>query len=335
MSARPGDSETRATGASPLPVSDADRPHVHDRSTGIERIAVGVDGRAEGRDAACLAVMVAGVTGAELMLVAVDTAPPVAIPPKLDQAAMRERAGTVLRELRDLMAPEARTLVETDWSVPRALERVVRREQQDLLVVGSSRHAPDGRTRIGRRTRQLLGDAQCTLAVAPRGLCARGDQQLTTIGVGYDGEPEAREALRVGGALARAAGARLRIRAVLDDRLPYAWPPVAPSALYDERGEVQRMWDEFIAPQVESLREDAELAASATGAEVAVEVKPGSPPEELIALSQEVDLLVIGSRRWGTAARVLLGRTGEELMHNAGSSVMVVPRPSSTDSPLG
>lgn len=59
-------------------------------------------------------------------------------------------------------------VVETDLAVPRALERVVRREHRDLLVVGSSRHGPDGRVRIGKRSRQLLCHFKCALAIAPR-----------------------------------------------------------------------------------------------------------------------------------------------------------------------
>jgi nucleotide-binding universal stress UspA family protein len=35
---------------------------------------------------------------------------------------------------------------------------------------------------------------------------------------------------------------------------------------------------------------------------------------------------VIGSRRWGAAARLLLGSIGEALMHSARCPVMVVPR---------
>jgi hypothetical protein len=53
----------------------------------------------------------------------------------------------------------------------------------------------------------LLRSARCAVAVAPRGLCAREDLQFTMIGVEYDGEPEAADALRLGAALARAAGA--------------------------------------------------------------------------------------------------------------------------------
>jgi nucleotide-binding universal stress UspA family protein len=148
-----------------------------------------------------------------------------------------------------------------------------------------------GRVRIGRRTRQCLHDAPCALAVAPKGLCADVPRQLAAIGVGYDGQPESREALRVARALALAAGARLRLRAVVDDRLQSTgWTPTGGP-------DPPEIWDDVI---------------------------------ELVVLSEEVDLLVIGSRRWGAPARVLLGGTGEELMHDARCSVMVVPRLVST-----
>jgi nucleotide-binding universal stress UspA family protein len=290
-------------------------------SIDIERIAVGFDGSEEGRDAACLATMISRSTGAEVTLVTVLPDPTVRIP-SMDRIAIQESATAVQRELPDFMPPGARTLLETGWSVPQAMERVMRREEQDLLVIGASRRALPGRVRIGQRTRQLLGDARCALAVAPRGLCVDGQHRLSTIGVGYDGEPEARGALRVAGSLARAASAQLTVRAVLDDRLPYAgaqWMTPLGGA------ELQETWDEVITPEVHSLREATERAASGLGCEVAVDVKPGFPSEELIALSGEVDLLVIGSRRWGAAARVLLGSTGEELMHDARCSVMVVP----------
>ncbi len=305
------------------------RPEVHDGATGFHRIAVGVDGRAGGRDAACLAMMLAEVSEAEVMLVAVLPDPPVPRPRKRERAAMRDGAATVLREIQDFVAPHARTLIETDRSVARALERVVRREQRDLLVLGSSDRASDGRVRIGRRARQLLGDARCALAVAPRGLCANAPRHLATIGVGYDGTPEARAALVVAAPLAQAATAAVRVRAVVDDRLP-GWLAVNGSAAREAEGEIQAMWDELIEPTVEWLRTDTERAVVASGAAVSVEVRPGSPPDELIALSEEVDLIVIGSRHWGAAGRVLLGWTGEELMHHAGCPVMVVPRPPSS-----
>jgi nucleotide-binding universal stress UspA family protein len=290
------------------------------RPAGVARlIAVGVNGNPEGRDATVLGAMIARATGAELMLVAVHPDPILVLPAELNWSGMEEQAKAVLRELRDEVAPEARIAVETDYSVARGLEGVVRREHRDLLVVGSSRHGRDGHVRIGTRTRQLLGDAPCTLAVAPRGLSAVPSGQLASIGAGYEGGQESQAALVVAGALGRAGGAKLRVRAVVDNRLP----PVGSWTRPIERAER----DERVDAALGSLRDDAEAAASATGADVHVEVVQGSPPDELKRLSREVDLLVIGSRRWGAAARVLLGSMGEEVMRDASCAVMVVPRP--------
>lgn len=55
----------------------------------------------------------------------------------------------------------------------------------------------------------------------------------------------------------------------------------------------------------------------------------GRSADALLALSGEVDLLLIGSRRWGAGARVLLGSTGEALMQAAACPVLAVPRPAS------
>ena len=100
--------------------------------------------------------VIARATGAELMLVAVHRDPLVVLPRELGWEGMHKQAEALLRETRDAVAPDARIDVETDWSVPRALERVVKREHRDLLVVGSSRRGPEGGVRIGQRTRQLL-----------------------------------------------------------------------------------------------------------------------------------------------------------------------------------
>lgn len=289
----------------------------------VARIAVGLDGYREGRDAAVLAATIARATGAELMLVAVHPDPLVVLPSELGWTGMHKQAEALLRETRDALAPGARIDVETDWSVPRALERVVVREHRDLLVVGSSRRGPMGRVRISRRTRQLLYDGKCALAVAPRGLSERADFRLRTVGVGFDDGPESKQALVFAGALAVVAGARLLVRGVVDDRLP--------AVGWSESGRegVRAMWDELLGPAVASLRGNAEAAVRATGADAEVQVLPGNPAHVLEELATCVDLLVIGSRRWGATARVLLGSIGETLMHDASCPILVVPRPHS------
>ena len=133
--------------------------------------------------------------------------------------ALEEQAEKMIREARDELAPGARVDVETDLCVTRALERVVRREHRDLLVLGSSRHADEGHLRIGKRARQLLTECECAVAIAPRGMHREPGRRFARIGVGYDGGPEAQAALGLAATIATAAGAELHVRAVVDDRI--------------------------------------------------------------------------------------------------------------------
>lgn len=284
----------------------------------ITRIAVGVDEYPEGRDAAALAGALARVTGAELILAAVQSPPLVPLPADMGWKSLREGSQLRLREVRDVFAPEARTVTETDFSIARALHRVVADHHRDLLVLGSSRHGREGRVRIGKRARQLLCHFECALAVAPRGLHARPDFELRRIGVGYDGGPESEAALAMAGSLAVAAGAELDVCGVVDDRFPRI-------AVFS--GAVLGEWDDVISQEMDRVRGRLSTAARGTGASVRVEVTRGRPAEALLALSERVDLLVVGSRRWGPATRLLLGSTGEAVMHDAACAVLAVPRP--------
>jgi len=287
----------------------------------LTRIAAGVNGFPEGDDAATLAAGLAGVTGAELMLIAVHPWPVVVLPPGMDWNSLRDSADAVLRRTSDAVAPAARMVIETDQSVPRGLHRLVRQHHRDLLVLGSSRHAPAGRVRIGKRTRQLLGEFDCPLAVAPRGWHERPDPMFARIAVGYDGGREADSALETAALIARQAKAELQVHAVLDDRVPpTGWSPLdirASSLLrVDLKQEARGV-----------LEQQTRAATSSVEVDVEVKVHHGRPATALLELSHDVDLLVIGSRRWGPLTRVVLGSTGEALLHDAPCPVLTVPRP--------
>jgi len=287
----------------------------------ITRIAAGIDGFPEGRDAAALGQSLAEATGAELMLVAVHSAALLPVPPSLSYRTLRQQSELELREVRDSLAPGARTLTATDHSVPRALHHVVQRHHRDLLVVGSSRRGPEGHVRIGKRTRQLLCHFECGLAVAPRGLHINSERGLRRIGVGYDGTPESESALALAASIAAGASAHLHVQAVVDDRVPL----FARSAL---SGLVDVEWDEAISTEMDEARAHAVAAGERVGQQLDVGVARGRPADVLLELSEHLDLLVIGSRNWGPTARVLLGSTGEAVMHDAACAVLAVPRPS-------
>jgi nucleotide-binding universal stress UspA family protein len=294
----------------------------HDRGSqarGITRIAVGIDGFPEGRDAAALGHLLAQATGADLMLVAVHSAGLLPAPPELSFRSARREAQRILRDVRESDAPGARTAIASDFSVPRALLRVLRRHHCDLLIVGSTREGPEGQVQIGNRTRQLLGQFKCALAVAPRGLHA-DPPGLRRIGVGYDGGPESAAALMLAAAIAVGSGAEVTVQAIVDDRPPpFAWSGLGAI--------VGAQWDEIIEDEMSQMRDQTAAATRPTGARVKVAVTRGRPSDALMGLSETVDLLVIGSRRWGPTHRLLLGSTGEALMHGSGCSVLAVPRP--------
>ena len=192
------------------------------------------------------------------------------------------------------------------------------------MVIGSGRRAPKGQVRIGPRTRQLIGDAASALAVAPRGLHEAGEPAIAEIGVGYDGGPESQAALSLAGAIARAAGAELTVCAVVDNQIPTF-------GLRGKRGaRIIAEREQLLAGDVDVLRKQAVEAAKGAGVDARVEVVSGHPADRLPDLSGEVDLLVLGSRRWGAVARLLLGSTGEALLNGAACPVLVVPRTDAT-----
>ncbi|HUA48792.1 MAG TPA: universal stress protein [Solirubrobacteraceae bacterium] len=288
----------------------------------ILRIAAGVDGFPEGRDAAALGHLLAQATGADLMLVAVHSAALLPVGPELSYRSLRGEAERILHEVRESDAPDSRTATASDISVPRALLRVVRRHHCDLLVVGSAREGAEGRIQIGDRTRQLLGQFKCALAVAPRGLHAN-PPRLRRIGVGYDGGAEAGAALAVAASIAGGAGAEVHVQAVVDDRPPpFSWSGLA--------GILRAEWDELIEEEMAQMRDQAAAAARPLVAPVDIAVSRGRPSDVLMELSESVDLLVIGSRRWGPTHRLLLGSTGEALMHGSACGLLAVPRPTVT-----
>jgi nucleotide-binding universal stress UspA family protein len=310
------------TGMTTTAKPDDDRPGVEPEpglpEVSIARIAAAVDPHAEGRDAAALGAMLAEATGADLALVTIEPDLPLVIP-GFDWQRVRGETTAMLSETQDALAPGARTIIDTDLSIPRGIERVVRRSQRDLLVVGSSPKAADGAVRIGRRTRQLLHELECPLVVAARGFSAQ--PRLRQIGVGFEGSEESRLALATAATIAAGCGAELTVRAVLDDRIPWLGWRDAYNVAYKDS------WDELMEGEFESLKRICEPPVADLSCRARLDLRRGHPTRLLDELSDEVDLIVIGSRRWGPLTRVLLGGTGEALMHGARCSIMVVPRP--------
>jgi nucleotide-binding universal stress UspA family protein len=279
-------------------------------------IIVGVDGREGGRDAIALARALAA-PGARLVLVNAypyDVAPSRASSGAYD-AALRDATEELLaQERREAAVPNAELAVIADTSPARALQTAAEREEADLIVVGSThRRSALGQVLAGDIARGTLHDASCPVVVAPRGFDA--DLVIARVGVGYDGSSESRHALALAEALARGFGAELVVREAVDDTVPVA-------AAYG----YGYAWTDVVDDQCRAAEEGmaevlAQVDVPATG-----DVETGSASRALESLSDDVDLLVIGSRGFGRFGRVVLGSVSDHLVHHGHSPVLVVPR---------
>jgi nucleotide-binding universal stress UspA family protein len=120
--------------------------------------------------------------------------------------------------------------------------------------------------------------------------------------------------------LAKAPGARLHILSVVATPVPDA-SPTAYEPGWTERAE-------------QTCREDVDRALATVeelGVHASSDVVVGSPVDELVELSRRVEVLVVGSRRWGPVRRLLLGSTSDRLVREAACPLIAVPRPPATD----
>ena len=285
-------------------------------------IVVGVDGREGGRDALFLAERLARMSGADLVALRVlpfdDYYSTRAAPPSFAEVADAD-ARTELAEELARAGVQARVRLQGDSSPARALHRVAEEEHAGLIVVGSTHHGRAGRVLAGDHAAGTIHASSCPVAVAPRGFAGREWGPVTRIGVGFDGRPEARQALDLAIGLARDCGATIEVTSVIG-------APIAEV----EAGVYDPEW-------LEQARADAEEELKTALADADVDVSPGvfagTAVEELTELSSRVDLLVVGSRAWGPVRRILVGSTAARLMRQAHCPVLVLPRGAATGQP--
>ncbi len=274
------------------------------------RILIGVDGGPGGRDALALARLLAAPSA---QLTAVHVAHEARRGAALD-AHLYE---TVLAAELTTTGVAAEKLVVDDRYAGRALRLATERARADLLVVGSSRQARPTCTFAGDTARTALHGSHCAVATATRGL-HRASLSACTIGVGFDGSPEARQALDIARRLAWSTAGSVHLMAV--GAPPGHVPATAPD------GRPRTAVDQQRPASSEAMVAAAARTIAAGGIEVRAEVVSGPPAARLERLSEHVDLLVLGSRGYGPASRTLLGATADRLLRTAHCPVIVVPR---------
>ena len=269
-------------------------------------IVVGVDGREGGRDALALGERLRAIFGAHLIAVNAypyDLFTSRGASPDFESVMHGNANDMVAEELKHMASRQA--VAMPDGSPARALHTAARWHDSQRHRRRLDQHGPIGRVLAGDVTRGTLHGALCPVVVAPRRY-AEHAKDLETIGVGYDGSPEAHAAARLARDLAVATGARLRVISVLEPPTPGGgaltydldWAENADAI----RAEAQRQLDELLA----------ELGEISSG-----EVVIGDPADELSYAANEFDLLGTGSRDDGPFRRVMLGSTSSKLVHRA------------------
>lgn len=263
-----------------------------------KKIIVGFDGNEGGRDALALGKLLARAEGAELIAACFYES--LALPPVGSyegwEGELRAFAERTLKEVGTPSPGELRTLALASESPVRGLHQLAEREEADLIVVGTSHRSKVSQALAGVVAQGILHGSPSAVAVAPAGFRDRRPA-LSRIGVGYDGRPEAEEALTAAIELARSTGASLRLIAV------------ATSSMV-----------------VEPLQELLDEGLSRASREVEAATKLAGGPGVRLSDEPDLDLLVVGSRGYGPFRRVLLGSVSGELVREPSIPVIVVPR---------
>src|SRR4051794_6600860 len=295
-------------------------------------ILVGYDAQTSDRAPALFGVSAARFTGAPLIVATVAAAPPDSDgsgAAELEEDLLADASAALAQVGADLepegVALEVRQLQST--SASRALYEAAESEDAGLLVVGSTRRGTVGRILPGSTAERLLHGAPCAIAVVPRDWRPRGG--VDTVGVAYVDTAEGQAALRSAHALARRAGATLRVVTVT--RAGFAGYGETQARTAEQRG---LDYDEVEGQHRVRAEQAARQAAAALGDDVPVEVDAflEDPADTLIRVSENVDLLVCGSRGYGPLRAVVLGGVSRRVAAEARCPVIVLPR--GVESPL-
>jgi len=284
-------------------------------------IVVGIDHSERSRDALALARTLARAVGSPLILVAVY---PVAgrsavMPPRAYAAARAREAEAALEWVaRPLAGVSATSRVVPGTSVTRGLKDVAETEGALAIVVGPSHRGALGQVLPGSVGERLLQSAPCPVAVAPKGFWSDPAMgRIRRIGLGFVATPEADEALCAAIGIAVRTGAAIRAVSVVE-------PPSTNAAAltfslhYDE---LERIARDDLTQSLQRTIGDVTSSVEITG-----EVVDGYADDELARLSEEVDLIVCGSRGRGPLGRVMLGSVSAGLLRKAHCPVLVIPR---------
>jgi nucleotide-binding universal stress UspA family protein len=242
------------------------------------------------------------LTGAPLVVVAVKHRGAVLSPLAGDVDDAPDQARTIEHLRLDLQRRGRRDVAVEEIegrTVAEGLGEAIESHGALLVVIGSSHRGRAGSLLLGSAAGELVSQGRCPLAVVPRGYRVPEDG-VKVVGGAFELGDEGAEALHSAAALAYSAGVRLRAITIVN----------AEQAA--EPAEVEVRVRETLGDIVRDLDLD-------------VEVRTGDPADGIVAASQDVGLLVIGSRGRGARRAAILGSVSQDVAAKAACPVLILP----------
>jgi nucleotide-binding universal stress UspA family protein len=296
----------------------------------VSTILIGVDDSERSEDAIAFGRRLADVAAAHVVVA--NAYPYSDVPSRAANAgfreALRDDALETVRRMRDLLdrvgEDDTRITVMAEPSPAKALHHIAHAEQAALMVVGSSHTGRAGRVLPGSTAERLLHGAPCSVAVIPKDYRSHADDAIRRIGVAYDGTDEAGGALSAATELARALRAELVVIGIVSTELINTPAYMGRQNMASLRSDIERSVREQLDGVIAAVPED--VAATSVQA-------TGDTAELLVANTEKLDVLVMGSRGYGPLHAVLAGGVSGRVVRDAHCPVIVVPR--GIEAPLG
>jgi nucleotide-binding universal stress UspA family protein len=281
------------------------------------RIICGIDDSRGGREALLAAVTLSRRLEMRLLVVHVASIAPEG--PMHDTRALerlREEAARQAERVLEVVAgsggraPDAERRVEVGWPAVR-LAAVATEEHADLIVVGTRGRGRLSSAVLGSVSRELLSHAPCPVLVVPPGAGAMQAHRPAwparrSVVCGVDGSEQSRSATRQAARFARSLNTRMVLAHAYRSRL---LPRSTGARRSDARSQL-----------------DAAGAALPPSAEAELRLERGDAAEQLrrVAMEENAELLVVGSRARGSVPTLLSGSVASDLAASAPVPVLIV-----------
>jgi nucleotide-binding universal stress UspA family protein len=279
----------------------------------LQKILLGYAGDRAGRDAATLAAELASLSDGELTVVFPYHPLFTGISAEVAEKRVRSELAALLGDCAALRDAHYRWS-KASWPI-RALHELAEYDRSELIVFGAAPERPE-RRHLSLMERIVHG-APCAVALAPAGYADRRERGIRRVGVGFADTVEGSTAISLAQQVAARADASVRVIACagLSPTLA-AYASASPEL---PRAEAE------IEAEMRTCAERA-IAELAPGDRTTLDVRRGDPCRLLIEGSQDLDLLILGSRAYGPLRHALLGSVSAGVMRGAHCPVLVSPR---------